>query len=325
VKRFELHRIWRGNFLTFNDHYLTINHQHDHFTASTRDKNEAAIFEIMCMDSTEKNVEGDGSPTVVVLSSAAAVGTLGAIPVVAVATIQGIVAGTTAAAMMSAEAIAAGGGIAGGGTVATLQAIGAVGMSGALPIAGIVLMSLSGGLGIAFGIRRCVETFTDRPRESIKPKQVSFPFKKIAIKAPNGHFLKALGGGKGNWFFDWQAGPFYTGIIKAEATAIKEWEIFTVHPLDGSMNFALQSHHGAFLYADHGDNDVMARSFNLGKWESLHFTLIDEMQSNSSVWRGYFQSYNDSYMTINHEHSHFTANTRNKDEAAIFEVIRIDW
>lgn len=41
----------------------------------------------------------------------------------------GIVAGSTAAGMMSAEAIASGGAIAAGGTVATLQSIGAVGLS----------------------------------------------------------------------------------------------------------------------------------------------------------------------------------------------------
>jgi hypothetical protein len=40
----------------------------------------------------------------------------------------GIVAGSAAAGMMSAEAIAAGGGVAAGGTVATLQSIGAVGL-----------------------------------------------------------------------------------------------------------------------------------------------------------------------------------------------------
>jgi len=40
----------------------------------------------------------------------------------------GIVAGSTAAGMMSAEAAAAGGGIAAGGTVATLQSIGAAGL-----------------------------------------------------------------------------------------------------------------------------------------------------------------------------------------------------
>jgi hypothetical protein len=65
------------------------------------------------------------------------------------------------------------------------------------------------------------------PRESSKSRERSFPFKKISIKAPNGHFLKALGGGKGNWFFNMFQGPCYTGIVKAEGTAIREWEIFT--------------------------------------------------------------------------------------------------
>mmetsp|Transcript_36596 Transcript_36596/g.51746 ORF Transcript_36596/g.51746 Transcript_36596/m.51746 type:complete len:130 (+) Transcript_36596:297-686(+) len=43
-------------------------------------------------------------------------------------TATGIAGGSTAAAMMSAEAIAAGGGVAAGWTVATLQSIGAVGL-----------------------------------------------------------------------------------------------------------------------------------------------------------------------------------------------------
>jgi hypothetical protein len=323
--------IWRGYFQTFNGSYLTINHEHSHFTANTRKKDEAAIFEVICRDAIDINDNDDGLPTAIVLGSAAAGGTLCAIPIVAVATVQsmgfgasGIVAGSSAVAMMSAEAIAAGGAVAGGGTVATLQSVGAIGMAGALPVAGIVLLSLSGGLGLAFGIWKGVTSFTDRPRESPKPKQVSFPFKKVAIKAHNGHFLTALGGGKGNWFFNMLEGPCYTGIIKAEANHIKEWEIFTVHPFDGSDLFALQSHHGAFLYADHGVNDVTARSHNLGEWESFHFTLADKEDTNSSVWRGYFQSFNGHYMTINHSHCHFTANTRNRDEAAIFEVIRMD-
>jgi hypothetical protein len=323
--------VYRGYFQTFNKTYLTINHDHGHFTANTRDRNKAAIFEVISMDTNNLNDKDEGLPTAIILGSAAAVGTLGAIPIVAVATVQGIgfgasgiIAGSTAAAMMSAEAIAAGGAVASSGTVATLQSVGAIGMAGALPVAGIVLMSLSGGVAVAFGIAKCVETFTRCPRESRKSRQESFPFKKIAIKAPNGHFLKALGGGKGNWFFNIFQGPCYTGIVKAEGTVIREWEIFTVHPQDGSALFGLQSHHGAFLYADHGKNDVTARSHNLGECESFRFTLINKEDTNSSVWRGYFQSYNGTYMTIKHVHCHFTANTKNRDEAAVFEVMRMD-
>ncbi len=64
----------------------------------------------------------------------------GAAPLAAIGVVQslgfasgGIVAGSTAAAMMSAQAIAAGGGIASGGTVATLQSIGAIGFASGLP------------------------------------------------------------------------------------------------------------------------------------------------------------------------------------------------
>jgi hypothetical protein len=65
-------------------------------------------------------------------------------------TTGGIAAGSTAAAMMSAEAIAAGGGVAASGTVATLQSIGALGIMGGGG-AGLVLFSLSASVGCALG------------------------------------------------------------------------------------------------------------------------------------------------------------------------------
>jgi hypothetical protein len=67
---------------------------------------------------------------------------------------NGIVAGSAAAAMMSAEAIAAGGSIAAGGTVATLQSIGAVGLGAAAAPIGFAA-GMVGGLvaaGMAYGV-----------------------------------------------------------------------------------------------------------------------------------------------------------------------------
>ena len=59
----------------------------------------------------------------------------------------GIVAGSAAAGMMSAEAVAAGGGIAAGGTVATLQSIGAVGLG-----AGGTMAATTGGMVVGGGL-----------------------------------------------------------------------------------------------------------------------------------------------------------------------------
>mmetsp|Transcript_30324 Transcript_30324/g.28969 ORF Transcript_30324/g.28969 Transcript_30324/m.28969 type:complete len:190 (+) Transcript_30324:333-902(+) len=178
--------------------------------------------------------------------------------------------------------------------------------------------------GVAVGINAGVESFTRCPRKSTKTKQENFPFRKIAIRAPNGNYLKALGGGKDNWLFDWQSEHFYTGVIKAEATAINDWEKFTVHPCDGSSLFALQSHHGGFLCAENGVNDVTANRNHVGEWETFQFTIIEKNDGNTS-WTGYFQTFNQTYLTINHEHSHFTANTTKVAEAAIFEVLNMDY
>lgn len=251
---------------------------------------------------------------------------VGAVPVVGVAVVQGmgftasgIAAGSTAAAMMSAEAIAAGGSAAAGGTVATLQTVGAVGMAGAAPAAGIALMSLSAATAVGYGTYLAVDSFTKRPALSTKPSHHAFPFRKFAIRAPNGRYLKALGGGRGNWFFDWQAGPFYTGVIKAEAEVIDNWEMFTVHPLEGD-SFALQSHHGAFLCAENGGGtDVIANRHAALAWETFRFTTLE---GNEHWAKGYFQAFDGSYMTINHPHAHFTANTRDQEHAAVFEVIQ---
>jgi hypothetical protein len=73
-----------------------------------------------------------------------------------------------------------------------------------------------------------------------------------------------------------------------------------------------------------GVTDVIANSDKVGEWEMFQFTPIGKDEGNSSIWKGYFQSYNDSYMTINHMYCHFTANTKNRDQAAIFEVINMD-
>lgn len=159
---------------------------------------------------------------VVAASSSAIVA--GAVPLAAIGCVQavgfsggGIIAGSTAAAMMSAEAIAAGGSIAAGGTVATLQSVGAVGFSSVAAVGGIVVMSVGGAALLSYGLYRGVESFTKAPYLSDAPKKQSFPHGKVAIKAPNGRFLVALGGGHGNWFFDMMAKSCYTGVVKAEA------------------------------------------------------------------------------------------------------------
>jgi len=77
-------------------------------------------------------------------------------------TTGGIAAGSTAAAMMAAEAVAAGGGVAAGGTVATLQSIGALGIMGGGG-AGLVLFGLSAGVvgalgaGLAYGVKKLMK------------------------------------------------------------------------------------------------------------------------------------------------------------------------
>mmetsp|Transcript_26372 Transcript_26372/g.25245 ORF Transcript_26372/g.25245 Transcript_26372/m.25245 type:complete len:152 (-) Transcript_26372:438-893(-) len=127
----------------------------------------------------------------------------------------------------------------------------------------------------------------------------SIPFRKIAIKAPNLLYLKVLGD---------------SGVIKAEADVIDEQEIFTIHPCNESSQFALQSYFGGFLCAENGKKEA----------EKFRFSFIEKCEGHSSIWRGNFLTSSDSYLTISHEHSHFTANTRDRNEAAIFEIICMD-
>ena len=254
---------------------------------------------------------------------------VGAVPLAVVGTVQsigfstgGIVAGSTAAAMMAAEAVATGGGVAAGGTVATLQSIGALGMAGALPVAGIVILSTGAAVGIGYGIFRCVETFTKVPYPSELPLPSSFSFRKVSIKARNGKYLKALGGGRGNWYFDWQAAQCYTGVVKAEAVVAREWEIFTVHPRDGDY-FAFQSHHGAYLCAEKAGSsrDMIAKELEAQRGEKFRFLQDpDDKDVDKTIWKGYFQLQDGTFMTTDHQHCHFTANVNDITQAELFEV-----
>eukprot|EP00927_Polykrikos_kofoidii_P070776 TRINITY_DN67161_c0_g1_i1.p1 TRINITY_DN67161_c0_g1~~TRINITY_DN67161_c0_g1_i1.p1 ORF type:complete len:351 (+),score=18.43 TRINITY_DN67161_c0_g1_i1:68-1120(+) len=79
-----------------------------------------------------------------IMAPCAAVGVVGALGFGT----GGIVAGSAAAGMMSAEAIAAGGGVAAGGLVATLQSVGAVGLCAT---AATGLAAAGGSVGIAAG------------------------------------------------------------------------------------------------------------------------------------------------------------------------------
>ena len=280
--------------------------------------------------------ENQGTDNKINIDTAVAVGcssaaVVGAVPLAVVGTVQtigfstsGIMAGSTAAAMMAAEAVATGGGVAAGGTVATLQSIGAIGMAGAMPIAGIVILSAGAATAIGYGIFRCVETFTKVPSPSKLPPISTFSCRKVSIKAQNGKYLKALGGGRGNWYFDWQSDSCYTGVIKAEADEAREWETFTVHPHGGDY-FTLQSHHGAYLCAEIASSrDMIANVLEEQRGEKFRFLrdrdTPDEKDMDQTIWKGYFQTQDGTFMTINHQYCHFTANANDFTQAELFEV-----
>jgi hypothetical protein len=263
---------------------------------------------------------------VVAVSSSAL--TAGAVPLATIGIVQaagfssgGIIAGSTAAGMMAAEAVAAGGGVAAGGTVATLQSVGAVGFASGAAVGGIVLASAGGAALLGYGIYLGVESFTRSPTLSHAPRVQSFNYRKVAIKAPNGKFLIALGGGRGNWFFDMMAGPCHTGVVKADAKIANLWEFFTVHPCEQDY-FALQSHHGAVLCA--GEDGVSASwdaTANEGHvHEMAKFRFSGTEDCTDGVVRGQFQAWDGTYLTINHKHKHWTANARHAHDAATFEV-----
>jgi hypothetical protein len=60
-----------------------------------------------------------------------------------------------------------------------------------------------------------VESFTRQPSNNNIQQHDIFPFRKIAIRGPNGCYLKAMGGGKGNWYMDMFLFkyPFWTGNL----------------------------------------------------------------------------------------------------------------
>ena len=59
----------------------------------------------------------------------------------------------------------------------------------------------------------------------------NLPFLKVSIQAPSGMFLRVLGGGRGDWFFDWQHKVFDTGVVSADAKHAKAWEHLTCMPV----------------------------------------------------------------------------------------------
>ena len=88
---------------------------------------------------------------------------------------EGIAIGSTAAAMMSAEAVAAGGVIAAGGTVATLQSIGAAGLG----FAGTTMAASGGALagGIVGGstASALVRNNDNRSQATLQQKRQRIP------------------------------------------------------------------------------------------------------------------------------------------------------
>lgn len=100
--------------------------------SSTPPPQEPGAQEPPSAESTERSAVTGAATGAMVGAAAGGVGAVAAVPA-AVASMgfgaSGITAGSTAAAMISAEAIAAGGGVAAGGTTAILQSIGASGLS----------------------------------------------------------------------------------------------------------------------------------------------------------------------------------------------------
>eukprot|EP00549_Striatella_unipunctata_P012758 CAMPEP_0118725372 /NCGR_PEP_ID=MMETSP0800-20121206/33104_1 /TAXON_ID=210618 ORGANISM="Striatella unipunctata, Strain CCMP2910" /NCGR_SAMPLE_ID=MMETSP0800 /ASSEMBLY_ACC=CAM_ASM_000638 /LENGTH=207 /DNA_ID=CAMNT_0006634065 /DNA_START=136 /DNA_END=759 /DNA_ORIENTATION=- len=88
---------------------------------------------------------GVGTAALAVIAPFGVMGVIGAMGFGA----EGIVAGSVAAGMMSAEAVAVGGGVAAGGLVATLQSVGAAGLG----VAGVAAAAGTGaGVGLAAGV-----------------------------------------------------------------------------------------------------------------------------------------------------------------------------
>jgi hypothetical protein len=84
---------------------------------------------------------------------------------------EGIVAGSTAAAMMSAEATVAGGGILAGGTVATLQSIGAAGLGFAGTTMAVSGGALTGGLIGGSTASALVRDNENRPQATLQQEE----------------------------------------------------------------------------------------------------------------------------------------------------------
>lgn len=126
--------------------------------SSTPPPQEPGAQEPPSAESTKRSAVTGAATGAVVGAAAGGVGAVAAMPA-AVASMgfgaSGITAGSTAAAMMAAEATAAGGGVAAGGTVATLQSIGAAGLSGAATASVACVGAVAGAAilaGVGFGI-----------------------------------------------------------------------------------------------------------------------------------------------------------------------------
>ncbi len=82
---------------------------------------------------------------------------------------------------------------------------------------------------------------------------------RYALRAPNGYFVKAEGGGGAS--------------LVADRSEVGEWETFRLSPLGGER-FGLLTHRSRFVSADQGGGGALtARSYEAKDWES--FRLVE--------------------------------------------------
>lgn len=102
------------------------------------------------------------------------------------------------------------------------------------------------------------ETFT-LINASLPVQNVQSSEKKIALKAHNGQFVCAEGGGGRE--------------LIANRSQAREWETFTLVTLSDNNKIALKAHNGQFVCAEGGGGrEVVANRSEIGQWET--FTLV---------------------------------------------------
>jgi len=112
------------------------------------------------------------------------------------------------------------------------------------------------------------------PGQQYAPAPAQYAPAPAAAEAPAAADVKASGH-KGKLAFQAHTGKFLCaeqdGRLVCNRDSVREWETFHIHPISGSSQVTIKSHHGKYLCSD--SNKAVANRDEAKEWES--WTIVD--------------------------------------------------